>query len=84
VAGVDGLIGESAGRIAYSNLPAGGAAVDKVVEAACTMWERLMSAWLLEEVWNNGATVWIAPDGDRRAIVSPRMAISFEYTDGEE
>jgi hypothetical protein len=84
VADAEKLIGESAGKIAHSNLPQGDSQLDRVVEAACTMWERLMSAWLLEEVWNNGATVWVSPDGDRRAIVSPRLAISFEYTDGEE
>ena len=81
---IEDLYGESAGKIAHSNLPEGDRVLDGVVEAACIMWERLMSAWLLQEVWNNGTTVWIAPDGDRRAIVSPRMAISFEYTRGEQ
>jgi len=84
VANFEDLIGQSAGQIAHADLPPGDRQVDQVVEAACTMWERLMSAWMLQEVWNNGATVWISPDGDRRAIVSPQMAISFEYTDEEE
>ncbi|MFN2183833.1 MAG: hypothetical protein ACK2UU_07570, partial [Anaerolineae bacterium] len=38
----------------------------------------LRSAWLLVEIWNNGATVWQSPRADLLAMVTPEGEISVE------
>ena len=76
---VDRLIGKSAGKIAMSNLPPGDHLLDGVADAAGLMWENLMSAWTLDEVWPDGSTVWRSPEGDSVAIVSPDGSIRKEH-----
>jgi hypothetical protein len=81
---VDRLIGKSAGKIAMSNLPPGNPVLDAIADSAGLMWENLMSAWTLLEVWVDWSTVWRSPEGNLIAVVSPDGVIRREHILGPD
>ncbi len=70
-AGVESLLGTSAGKIWSTALAESDTRAQALSEAAEVMWESLCSAWVLLELWNNGATVWRSRDGDEAAFAAP-------------
>jgi hypothetical protein len=77
---IEAQIGRGAGNIAATNFLHHTWLTESLADAARAMQLSLRSAWLLVEIWNNGATVWHSPAGDRRAIVTPEGDIQVEST----
>lgn len=75
---LEAQIGRGAGNIAATNFQHHTWLTESLANAARTMQVSLRSAWLLAEIWNNGATVWRSPAGDRRATVTPGGDIQVE------
>lgn len=72
---VEALVGKSAGQICYHEFHHEGLLAEAIASAAHALWESLRSAWILIEVWNNGATFWRSPEGDETATVTPHGEI---------
>ena len=72
---VEAQIGRAAGNIAATNFRYHTWLTETVACAARAMQLSLRSAWRLVEIWNNGATVWQSPQGDRFANVTPECEI---------
>ena len=75
---VEAQIGRGAGNIAATNFQYHTWLTESLADAARAMQLSLRSAWLLEEIWNNGATVWRSPEGDLCAMVTPDGEIQVE------
>jgi hypothetical protein len=75
---IQALVGQSAGYIAYRPFACQTYLSDVLLEAAQAMWESFRSTWVLVEVWNNGATIWQAPDGTEAARVIPGGEIKIQ------
>jgi len=75
---VEAQIGRGAGNIAATNFRYDTCLTETVAGAARAMQVSLRSAWRLVEIWNNGATVWQSPGGDRVATVTPEHEIQVE------
>ena len=75
---IQALVGQSAGHITYYPFACQTYLGDLLVEAAQAMWESFRSTWVLVEVWNNGATIWQAPDGTESARVTPDGEIKIQ------
>jgi hypothetical protein len=75
---LEAQIGRGAGNIAATNFQHHTWLTDSLASAARAMQVSLRSAWLLAEIWNNGATVWHSPAGDQHATVTPEGAIQVE------
>ena len=69
------LIGLSAGKICYMDLP-DRPEFEQLVDSAEIVWENLMSAWTFKEIWMDGTTLWLSPEREKIATVSP----DGEYT----
>lgn len=84
---IEAQIGRGAGNIAATNFRTHTWLTESLADAARAMQVSLRSAWLLAEIWNNGATVWHSPGGDQRATVAPDGEIHVErgaYGDAAE
>jgi hypothetical protein len=68
---LEAQVGRGAGNIAATNFRHHTWLTELLADAARAMQLSLRSAWLLAEIWNNGATVWHSPTGDQRATVTP-------------
>ena len=68
----------TAGNIAATNFRYDTWLTEAVTGAARAMQVSLRSAWLLVEIWNNGATVWESPGGNLLATVTPEGEIGIE------
>jgi hypothetical protein len=75
---IEAQIGRGAGNIAATNFRHDTWLTETVTDAARAMQVSLRSAWLLVEIWNNGATVWESPGGDLLATVTPDGEIGVE------
>jgi hypothetical protein len=75
---IEAQIGRGAGNIAATNFRYQTWLTEAVAGAARAMQVSLRSAWLLVEIWNNGATVWESPGGDLLATVTPDGEIGVE------
>ena len=75
---IQALVGQSAGRIAYYSFGYETYLSEILVEAAQAMWESLRSPWTLVEIWNNGTTFWLSPDGADTAVVTPAGEIQVQ------
>ena len=76
---IEAQIGRGAGNIAATNFQYHSWLTESLANAARTVQLSLRSAWLLAEIWNNGATVWHSPSGDQRATVTPEGEIQVEH-----
>jgi hypothetical protein len=68
---IERQIGRAAGNIAATNFAYQAWVTERLTDAARTMQVSLRSAWILREIWNNGATLWESPGGGQQATVSP-------------
>ena len=75
---LESQIGRGAGNIAATNFRYHTWLTETVSDAARAMQLSLRSAWTLAEIWNNGATVWTSPGGERTATVTPEGDIQVE------
>jgi hypothetical protein len=75
---IEAQIGRGAGNIAATNFRAHTWLTESLTNAARAMQVSLRSAWLLVEIWKNGATVWESPEGDLLATVTPDGEIGVE------
>ena len=75
---LEAQVGRGAGNIAATNFRHHTWLTELLADAARAMQLGLRSAWLLAEIWNNGATVWHSPTGDQSAIVTPEGDIHLE------
>ena len=75
---LEAQIGRGAGNIAATNFQHHTWLTDSLTSAARAMQVSLRSAWLLDEIWNNGATVWHSPAGDQHATVTPEGELQVE------
>jgi len=75
---IEAQIGRGAGNIAATNFRHHTWLTESLSDAARNMQLSLRSAWLLDEIWNNGATVWRSPTGDLCATVTPDGGIQVE------
>ena len=73
---VEAQIGRAAGNIAATIFRYHTWLTELVASAARAMQVSLRSAWLLVEIWNNGATVWQSPSGNQAATVTPEGDIN--------
>ena len=74
----DHIIGLSAGKICFSNFPHETPDLRKIIQAAEIVWEDMKSAWLFEEIFLDGTTIWLSPERDQIAHVSPDGVISIQ------
>jgi hypothetical protein len=74
---IEAQMGRGAGNIAATNFRYHTWLTECLTDAARAMQISLRSAWLLAEIWNNGATVWQSPDGDRYATVTSEGTIEI-------
>ena len=84
---LEAQVGRGAGNIAATNFRHHTWRTELLANAARAMQLSLRSAWLLAEIWNNGATVWHSPAGDQSAPVTPEGGIRIEsgaYGDAAE
>lgn len=72
---IEPLVGKSAGQICYHEFLHESLLAVAIASVAHALWESLRSAWILIEVWNNGATFWRSPEGDETATVPPHGEI---------
>jgi hypothetical protein len=72
---IEAQVGRGAGNIAATNFRYHTWLTDIVAGSARAMQVSLRSAWTLVEIWNNGTTVWRAPQSDRTATVTPEGEI---------
>ena len=75
---IEAQIGRGAGNIAATNFQHQSWLTESLANTARAMQVSLRSAWLLAEIWNNGATVWHSPAGDQRATVTPEGDMQIE------
>lgn len=75
---LEAQVGRGAGNIAATNFCHHTWLTELLADAARAMQLSLRSAWLLAEIWNNGATVWHSPAGDQSATVTPEGDIHIE------
>ena len=75
---IEAQVGRGAGNIAATNFRYHTWLTESLTSAARAMQVSLRSAWLLVEIWNNGATVWQSPAGDQLATVAPDGEIQVE------
>ena len=68
---VEALTGLSAGKICYANIDNHDPIIQSAIQAAENLWESCRSAWTLEEIWQDGTTIWISPKGSQQAVVAP-------------
>jgi hypothetical protein len=75
---IQSLVGKSAGAVAMTlNLPYEHPYRD-IIDDAGMIQNSIRSPWTFVEIWLDGSTVWIAPDGSRKAIVCRDGTIRFE------
>jgi len=72
---VEAQVGRGAGNVAATNFRYHTWLTEIVADAARAMQVSLRSAWTLDEIWNNGTTIWRAPEGDRTVMVTPEGEI---------
>jgi hypothetical protein len=72
------LIGKSAGKICFQNIDDYDVHHQAVVQAAEKVWENMMSAWELVDVWEEGTTLWLSPGRDKQARVTRDGTIQIE------
>jgi hypothetical protein len=72
---VEAQVGRGAGNIAATNFRYHTWLTEIVAGSARAMQVSLRSAWTLHEIWNNGTTIWRAPEGDRTVMVTPEGQI---------
>ena len=75
---LEAQVGRGAGNIAATNFRHHTWLTELLADAARAMQLSLRSAWLLAEIWNNGATVWHSPAGDQFATVTPEGHIHLD------
>jgi len=68
---IEAQIGRSAGHISFHEFRHENHLTETLVQSARAVWESLRSAWILVEIWNNGATVWASPAGDETITMPP-------------
>lgn len=72
------LIGKSAGTIAMTlNLPYEPPFRD-IIDDASMIQNSIRSPWEFAEIWLDGSTVWIDPDGTQKAIVCRDGTVRYE------
>ena len=76
---LEAQIGRGAGNIAATNFRYHTWLTEVLAGAARAMQLSLRSAWLLVEIWNNGTTLWQAPEGDQIATITPEGRIQVEH-----
>jgi hypothetical protein len=77
---IEAQVGRGAGNIAATNFQHHSWLTEVVSDAARAMQLSLRSAWLLDEVWNNGTTVWVSPEGERRATVTAEGEVDIDVS----
>ena len=72
---LEAQVGRGAGNIAATNFRYHTWLTEIVAGAARAVQVSLRSAWTLDEIWNNGTTIWRAPEGDHTVMVTPEAEI---------
>ena len=78
---LDSLVGRNASMIAYANLQYDNhPLVEAVLDAAILIRAEphYLSTWLYVAQWEDGTTIWRAPDGDATATVTREGSIRVE------